>query len=64
MCLEIIDFIYTYKKWFSIKYATMVDIPNDLTKPNHIYLISMFKKDLALNNLRLLIYQLNQIIYI
>ena len=37
------------------------------TKPNHIYLIYMYKEDLALNNLQWLICrktQLNQIIYI
>ena len=33
----------------------MVDIPYNQTKPNHIYLIYMYKEDLALNNLQWLI---------
>ena len=28
----------------------MVDMPSNQTKPNHIYLIYMYKEDLALNN--------------
>ena len=28
----------------------MVDMPQKPTKPNHIYLIYMYKEDLALNN--------------
>ena len=45
----------------------MVDMPQNPTKPNPIYLIYMYKKDLALNNLQWLIChktQPNQIIYI
>ena len=45
--------------WYAIK-------PNP-TQPNHIYLIYMYKEDLALNNLQWLIghkTQANQIIYI
>ena len=45
----------------------MVDMPYNPTKPNPIYLIYMYKEDLALNNLQWLIYhktQLNQILYI
>ena len=30
----------------------MVDMPYDPTKPNHIYLIYMYKDDLALNSLQ------------
>ena len=49
----------------------MVDMPYILntydlvwsTKPNHIYLIYMYKEDLSLNNIQWLICQ-NQIIYI
>ena len=37
-----------YKEDFGIKKPTMV-------KPNHIYLIYMYKEDLALNNLKKLI---------
>ena len=33
----------------------MVDMPLNPTKPNHIYLIYMYKEDLALNNLQWLI---------
>ena len=33
----------------------MVDIPQKPTKPNPIYLIYMYKKDLALNNQQWLI---------
>ena len=42
-------------------------MPKNPTKPNHIYLIYMYKEDLALNNLQWLIChkaQPNQIIYI
>ena len=45
----------------------MVDMPSNPTKPNHIYLIYMYKEDLALNNLQWLICHEtppNQIIYI
>ena len=28
----------------------MIDMPLNPTKPNHIYLIYMYKEDLALNN--------------
>ena len=45
----------------------MVDISKKPTKPNLIYLIYMYKEDLALNNLQWLMYkktQPNQIIYI
>ena len=45
----------------------MVDMPKNPTKSNHIYLIYMYKEDLALNNLQWLICQKtqpNQIIYI
>ena len=45
----------------------MVDMPQNPTEPNHIYLIYMYKEDLALNNLQWLIYgktQPNKIIYI
>ena len=45
----------------------MVDMPSDPTKPNHIYLIYMYKKDFALNNIQWLIChktQPNQIMYI
>ena len=48
-----------YNGWYAIK-------PNQ-TKPNHIYLIYMYKEDLALNNQQWLIChitQSNQIIYI
>ena len=31
----------------------MVDMPQNPTKPNQIYLINMYKEDLALNNQRL-----------
>ena len=34
----------------------MVDMPSNQTKPNPIYLIYVYKKDLALNNLQWLIY--------
>ena len=46
---------------------TMVDMPKNPTKPNHIYLINMYKEDLALNNLQWLICHKtkpNHIIYI
>ena len=33
----------------------MVDMPQTQTKPNIIYLMYMYKKDLALNNLQWLI---------
>ena len=33
----------------------MVDMPSNQTRPNHKYLIYMYKKDLALNNLKWLI---------
>ena len=33
----------------------MVDMPWNLTKPNPIYLMYMYKEDLALNNLQCLI---------
>ena len=42
-------------------------MPLNLTKPNHIYLVYMYKEDLALNNLQWLIChktQPNQIMYI
>ena len=42
-------------------------MPENPTKPNHIYLLNMYKDDLALNNLQWLIRhktQPNQIIYI
>ena len=42
-------------------------MPSNPTKSNYIYLIYMYKEDLALNNLRWLVYhktQPNQIIYI
>ena len=42
-------------------------MPQNPTKPNHIYYTYMYKKDLALNNLQWLIChetQPNQIIYI
>ena len=45
----------------------MVDMPLNPTKPNSIYLIYMYKEDLALNNLHWLIChknQPNQILYI
>ena len=45
----------------------MVDMPSNPTQPNHIYLIDMYKKDLALNDLQWLIChktQPNQILYI
>ena len=45
----------------------MVDMPSNQTKPNTIYLIYMYKDDLALNNLQWLICHKtkpNQIIYI
>ena len=45
----------------------MVGMPENPTKPNHIYLIYMYKEDLALNNLQWLERQKtqpNQIIYI
>ena len=39
----------------------MVDMPYNPTKPNHIYLIYMYKEDLALNSLQWLIcYKPNQ----
>ena len=38
----------------------MVDIPEKPTKPNHIYLMYMYKEDSALNNLQWLISQKNQ----
>ena len=44
----------------------MVDIPKNPTQPNHIYLIYLYKEDLVLNNLQLLIChetQPNQILY-
>ena len=45
----------------------MVDLSSNQTKQNHIYLIYMYKEDLALNNLQWLIYHQtkpNQIVYI
>ena len=33
----------------------MVDMSHNQTKPNHIYLIYIYKEDLALNNLHWLI---------
>ena len=45
----------------------MVDMPLNPSKLNHIYLVYMYKEDLALNNLQWLIChktQPNQIIYI
>ena len=45
----------------------MVDIPLNPNKPNNIYLVCVFKNDLALNNLQWLIChetQPNQTIYI
>ena len=45
----------------------MVDMPGKPIKPNPIYLIYMYKEDLALNNLQCLIChesQPNQILYI
>ena len=45
----------------------MVDMPKNPTKENHIYLIYMYKKELALNNLQWLIYHKthpNQITYL
>ena len=45
----------------------MVDIPENQTKPYHIYLIYIDKQSLVLNNLKWLIFQkikLNHIIYI
>ena len=45
----------------------MVDIPQNPTQLNPIYLIYMYKKDLPLNNLQLPIYhkmQPNQILYV
>ena len=33
----------------------MVDMPENQTKPNHTYLLYMYKEDLALNNLQRLI---------
>ena len=45
----------------------MVYMPKNQPKPNHTYLIYMYKEDLALNNLQWLIchkIQLNQILYI
>ena len=50
-----------------IKQPTMVDMPQNQTKPNPIYLIYVYKEDLALNNLQWLIChktQPNQILYI
>ena len=38
----------------------MVDMPLNPTKPNPIYLIDMYKEDLALNNLKWLIYHKTQ----
>ena len=38
----------------------MVDMPSKPTKPNHIYLIYMYKEGLALNNLQWLICHKNQ----
>ena len=45
----------------------MVDMPYNPTQPSHIYLIYIYKEDLALNNLQWLIcheIKPNQIIYI
>ena len=45
----------------------MVDMPQNPTKPSYIYLIYMYKEDLALNNQKWLIChktQTNQILYI
>ena len=50
-----------------MKYTTMVDIPLNPTIPFHIYLIYIYKEDLALNNLQWLIChkaQQSQIIYL
>ena len=33
----------------------MVDMPSNPTKPNHVYLIYIYKEDLAFNNLQWLI---------
>ena len=38
----------------------MIDFPENLTKPNHLYLIYMYKEDLALKNLLWLISQKTQ----
>ena len=38
----------------------MVDMPQDPTKPNHIYLIYMYNDALALNNPQWLIYHKTQ----
>ena len=42
ICIKRIWHSITYSGWYAIK-------PNQ-TKPNHIYLIYMYKEDLALNN--------------
>ena len=38
----------------------MGDIPSNLTKPNHIYLVYMYKEDLTLSNLQCFICHKNQ----
>ena len=54
--------------YLSIIYDNLlVDMPSNLTKPNHMYLIFIYKEDLMLNNLQWLIChktQPKQIIYI
>ena len=42
----------------------MVDMPDNPTKPNPIYLIYMYKEGLALNNLQWLICHKSKLLYI
>ena len=55
-----------YKIVFGIKQHTMLDMQPNQTKVNNIYLIYMYKEDLALNNFQWFICHKtkpNQIIY-
>ena len=42
-----------YKEDLALNNLKMVDMPQNPTKPNHIYLIYMYKEDLALNKLQM-----------
>ncbi len=56
--------LYIYIKYIGfdlVEFYGMVDMPQNTTKSNHIYLIYMYKEDLALNNLQWLIHHKSQI---
>ena len=53
--------------WLGSTFQPNIDMPQNQIKPNHIYLIYMYKDDLAFNNQQWLIYhktKSNQILYI